>query len=97
MHATEFCPADVTPKLAKAINDLSLRAYLTIGCLDFGRVDIRLDDKGAPHVLEINHPPGIMSDEFEASFVVIAARKNGWTFEKLVNQILSSAITRLKL
>ncbi len=97
MHGTEFCPADVTPKLAKTINDLSKQAYLTIGCQDFGRVDIRLDAKGVPYVLEINHPPGIMSDEFEASFVVIAARKYGWTFEKLVDQILSSAISRLNL
>lgn len=97
MHGTEFCPAIVTTQLAKEINDLSRQAYLTIGCRDFGRVDIRLDAQGTPHVLEINHPPGIMSDEFEASFVVIAARQYGWTFEKLINQILSSAITRLGL
>lgn len=97
MHGTEFCPADVTPELAQMINDLSVRAYLTIGCQDFGRVDIRLDDKGIPHVLEINHPPGMMSDEFEASFVVIAARKYGWTFTQLIGKILSAATTRLEL
>lgn len=97
MHGTEFCPADVTPKLAKMINDLSVRAYLTIGCRDFGRVDIRLDANNIPHILEINHPPGIMSDEFESSFVVIAARKAGWSFNQLVEQILNSAIKRLNL
>lgn len=97
MHGTEFCPADVTPQLAKTINDLAKQAYLTIGCRDFGRVDIRIDGKGIPHVLEINHPPGMMSDEFEASFVVIAAHKHGWTFDKLIKQILDSAITRLRL
>lgn len=97
MHGTEFCPADVTLKLAKAMNDLATQSYLTIGCQDFGRVDIRLDAKGVPHVLEINHPPGIMSDEFEASFVVIAARAAGLTFDALIGQILDSAITRNKL
>ena len=97
MYGTEFCPADVTPKLAKTINELAKQAYLTIGCRDFGRVDIRLDSMGVPHVLEINHPPGMMSDEFEASFVVIAARKYGWEFEKLINQILNAASTRLGL
>ncbi len=95
MHATEFCPAVVTPKLGKSINDLAIRAYQSIGCLDFGRVDIRLDDKGTPFVLEINHPPGLMSDPFESSFFVIAGRAAGLTFPVLIGQILDSASTRL--
>jgi D-alanine-D-alanine ligase len=97
MLSTEFCPAVVTPKLAKAINSLALSAYQTIGCLDFGRVDIRLDDQSIPYVMEINHPPGLMSDPFESSFFVIAARAAGLTFPELIGRILNSAITRLKL
>jgi D-alanine-D-alanine ligase len=97
MHATEFCPAIVTPKLEIAINNLALSAYQTIGCQDFGRVDIRLDDKGVPHVLEINHPPGLMSDPFESSFLIIAARAAGLTFPELIGRILDAATTRLGL
>jgi len=97
MHATEFCPALITPKLAKQINNLAVVAYKTIGCQDFGRVDIRLDDKGIPAVIEINHPPGMMSDPNESSFFTIAAKAQGWTFAELIGRILKTATTRLKL
>jgi D-alanine-D-alanine ligase len=97
MHETEFCPAPLTKKLKKEIEDLAVRAYTAIGCLDFGRLDIRLDDKGHAHVLEINHPPGLMSDPNESSFFTISARAHGWDFPTLIGNILNSAITRLKL
>lgn len=97
MHETEFCPASLTPKLKKEIEDLSIAAYSAIGCLDFGRLDIRLDAQGVPHVLEINHPPGLMSDSNESSFFTISARTYGWDFPTLIGRILDAAITRLKL
>lgn len=97
MLETEFCPAIVTPKLGHAITTLATRAYQTIGCQDFGRVDIRLDAKGVPHVMEINHPPGLMSDPFESSFFVIAGRAAGLSFPALIGQILDAASTRLGL
>jgi D-alanine-D-alanine ligase len=97
MHSTEFCPAVVTPKLEKEINKLAGAAYQTIGCLDFGRVDIRLDDKDVPHVLEINHPPGLMSDPDESSFFTIAGRAAGLTFPQTIGRILRSALTRLDM
>lgn len=97
MLATEFCPAVVTPKLGETIADLATRAYQTIGCQDFGRVDIRLDAKGTPHVMEINHPPGLMSDPFESSFFVIAGRAAGLSFPQLIGRILDSATSRLGL
>lgn len=97
MHATEFCPAKIPKSLARQINALAKASYLSIGCLDFGRVDIRLDAKGVPHVLEINHPPGLMSDPHESSFFVIAGRAAGLSFPQLIGSILNATIERLKL
>lgn len=97
MHETEFCPAPLTPQLKSKITNLAKHAYTTIGCLDFGRLDIRLDQSGIPHVLEINHPPGLMSDPNESSFFTISARVHGWDFPTLINQILKTAIERLQL
>lgn len=97
MQKTEFCPAIVTPKLEKTIGNLAISAYQTIGCRDFGRVDIRLDEGGVPHVMEINHPPGLMSDPFESSFFVIAGRAAGLTFTQIIASILTAAIRRLAL
>lgn len=95
MDATESCPAKLTKTLEKQILDLATRAYQTIGCLDFGRVDIRLGKDGKPSVMEINHPPGLMSDPEESSFFTIAARAKCWDFDTLIGKILHSAIKRL--
>lgn len=97
MHATEFCPAVINKRLETKIIDLSKAAYLAIGCRDFGRLDIRLDDHDEPYVLEINHPPGLMSDPEESSFFTISARTYGWDFATLIQNILNSAIKRLNL
>lgn len=94
---TEFCPAPLTPKLEDTINALALSAYKTIGCRDFGRVDLRMDGQGQVYVMEINHPPGLMSDPEESSFFTIAARVHGWSFEKLIDQIIKCATKRLNL
>lgn len=97
MHDTEFCPAPLTKSLEKEIINLAKSAYLAIGCRDFGRLDIRLDSSGKPHVLEINHPPGLMSDPNESSFFTIAARVYGWDFTKTIGEILHTASSRLGL
>ena len=97
MTKTEFCPAPVTNKLAKEINQAALSAYHTIGCLDFGRVDLRLGADGKVYVMEINHPPGLMSDINESSFFTIAGRAAGFTFPQMMGKILDAAILRLSL
>lgn len=96
MHSTEFCPAILTPNLKSQIEQLAKYAYTTIGCCDFGRLDIRLDDKGVPHVMEINHPPGLMSDPNESSFFTIAARAAGLNFNQLIGKIIATTLKRLK-
>ena len=96
MDSTEICPARLTEDLKTNIISLAKNAYLTIGCQDFGRLDIRLDDNNIPYVLEINHPPGLMSDPNESSFFTISARSQGWDFNTLIGNILKSAISRLK-
>ena len=97
MEETEFCPAKVSKSLEKTLIKAARDAYQTIGCRDFGRVDLRLDDKGHVYVLEINHPPGLMSDPHESSFFTIAGRALGLDFNALVGRILSAATTRLAL
>lgn len=94
---TEFCPAKVDKKLEKEIITLAKTAYLAIGCRDWGRVDLRLGRDGKVYVLEINHPPGLMSDPNESSFFTIAARAKGWDLEKLLKEIIDRAVKRIGL
>ncbi|MBP9669800.1 hypothetical protein KBD75_00150 [Candidatus Woesebacteria bacterium] len=95
MLATEFCPAVLDLVTEAEINNLSKQAFLSIGARDFARVDLRMDANGKVYVMEINHPPGLMSDPNESSFFTIAGRAAGLTFAQMIGRILDSAITRL--
>jgi D-alanine-D-alanine ligase len=52
-----ICPAKVEPRLAELISDTAMKAFRTVGGWGYGRVDIRLDEEGLPHVLEVNCNP----------------------------------------
>lgn len=52
-------PADVSPGLARRIDDLAGRAFDIIGCRDYARIDFRVDEAGHPFVLEVNPNPCI--------------------------------------
>lgn len=42
-----------------AVRKIAMRAYRSIRCTDYARVDLRLDKQGIPWVLEVNTLPGI--------------------------------------
>lgn len=65
----------------------SLRAFDTIGCRGWGRVDLMVDRDGAPYFLEVNTSPG-MTDH---SLVPMAARHAGISFDELCVRILALA------
>jgi len=54
-------PADLPPRLAKKVGELAVKAYRTVGCRDYARVDFRIRN-GKPYILEVNPNPEI-SDE----------------------------------
>jgi len=65
----------------------SLRAFDTLGCRGWGRVDLMVDRAGAPYFLEVNTSPG-MTDH---SLVPMAARHAGIPFDELCVRILALA------
>lgn len=52
-------PAEVTPELQAAISGLCIRAFEMVGCRDYARVDLRLDQQEQPYILEVNPNPCI--------------------------------------
>lgn len=87
------CPAKISDDLKKKLQDYSVRAYRSVGCRDFGRVDFRVDDSGQPYVLEINPYPSLGPDDVFNIF----PQSMGSTYEETVNKILHFALERTGL
>jgi len=85
------CPAQLEAKVLKKIADFSLRAFDTLGCRDFARLDFRLDQKGVPCFLEINPLPGLNP---KSSDLPIMAYKMGWNYQGLISSVLNAALER---
>ena len=77
--------------LKNKLSELALQAYLTIGCRDLGRLEIRLDKNGNPQLLEINPIVGLHPTH--ASLPIIATQ-TGLSYEELIAEILDHAISR---
>lgn len=89
------CPADAGEPLEKKLRDISLRAFLALACRDWCRVDIRLDAKGEPNILELNPVPGLLPRPEDNSCLPAAARAAGISYRELINMVLESALKRL--
>jgi D-alanine-D-alanine ligase len=88
------CPARVDRRLQLAIEDVALRAYRVLGCRDWSRVDVRLDDRGVPNVVEVNPLPGILPNPQDNSCLPKAARAAGMSYDALIQSALVAAAKR---
>jgi D-alanine-D-alanine ligase len=88
------CPAEVDGEMGGAIEDTAKRAFNALGVRDWCRIDMRLDSKGTPKVLELNPLPGILPDPKQNSCFPKAARAEGMDFTTLVNTVVQVARKR---
>ena len=83
------CPSGLGDEDEHAIGQLARRAFDSLGCSGWGRVDIMRDaDSGRFEVLEVNTSPGMTSH----SLVPMAAAAVGIDFENLVVRILNASL-----
>lgn len=83
---------DIPTALQAELSQIALASWRTLGCRDGGRVDLRLDEQGAPHVLELNTLPGMHHWD---SDLPIIARHQGMDFTALMDEILIHAMKRM--
>lgn len=89
--ATEaIYPAELDGELKSKIEKITTKAYLEIGCRDYGRIDLRLRNDGKIYILEVNANPDI---SVEAG-LDRAARTAGMTYNKLICEIANYALAR---
>ena len=87
------CPAQgLTPELAAHIEDIALRAFRAIGCRDYARVDMRLDETGEPYILEVNPNPDLADGCAYAQCV----RASGRTYSQAIQEIVGFALARAR-
>ena len=84
------CPARLPEDTLNKMEQFSLRAFKTLSCRDFSRVDFRISRDGTPYFIEINPLPGLGS----YSDLVIMALKLGWAYEALIGAVLDAALER---
>ena len=83
-----LCPCGLAPEREKEIQYLSLKAFESLGCKGWGRVDVMVDVNGNFQLLEVNTVPGMTSH----SLVPMAARAAGMDFNALVVEILAATL-----
>lgn len=80
------------PKLVKKLSKLAKKSFRALGARDYGRIDIRLDQKGKPQFLEANLVPGLNP---KLSYFTKAYKHfNGNDYGKMVDHIVSVAMAR---
>ncbi|HEY4469213.1 MAG TPA: D-alanine--D-alanine ligase [Klebsiella sp.] len=82
-----FCPGFEDPACESEIRVLVQKAWDSLGCEGWGRIDVMLDSDGQFYLLEANTSPGMTSH----SLVPMAARQAGMSFSQLVVRILDLA------
>lgn len=86
---TDFIiPAPLPKKVYSQVQKIALSAYHALGCRHFARVDMIVNKKNKPYLLEVNTIPGMTA----TSLLPQAAAKRGISFDNLVLKILKLAI-----
>ena len=88
------CPAPLSRGLARQIEETVLAAYHALRCRDWARIDIRLDARGVPHILEVNPLPGVLPDPAMNSCFPKAARAAGMDYGSMIRGVLRAGAVR---
>src|SRR6266581_2858029 len=85
-------PARIPEAAREASSEAAGRAFTVLGCSGMGRVDIIVDGKGTPWMLEVNTVPGLT----ELSLLPDAARAAGISFDELCQRLVDHAVGRFQ-
>jgi D-alanine-D-alanine ligase len=96
-HSKDFysmepvCPAEgLGDEVEARIRDVAVAAYRVMGCRDYARIDMRVDDKGQPFILEVNPNP----DLADGSAYMMCAEQSGRSYAQTLLEITKMALSR---
>jgi len=85
-----FIPARLEAGTIKQVQDLAVKVHKLLRCRDVSRVDMIVDEKLGPQVLELNTSPGMT----ETSLLPMSAAEAGIDFPELVERLVGFALAR---
>ena len=83
-----ICPSGLDKDQENEIKKISVNCFNILKCKGWGRVDIIIDKKKNPWIIEINTVPGMTTH----SLVPMAAKENNINFNELVLKILDTSL-----
>lgn len=86
-----LCPAPISTAFSLQLQELAIRAHISVGALDVSRVDFRCDAEGNPNLLEINSLPGLTPD---FSDLCVIGKAEGINYRELILEILYLGASR---
>lgn len=96
-HSKDFysmdsvCPAqDLDPETEEHIREVARGAFIAMGCRDYARIDMRVDDDGDIYILEVNPNPDLV----EGTAYVQCAAASGRTYSQAICAIAQMAVDR---
>lgn len=81
------CPCSLDEELEQYVRDISLKAFKVVGCKDWGRVDLLLDENNDIWILDLNTIPGMT----EHSLIPKSALVLGLSFDDVVLKVLEGS------
>jgi D-alanine-D-alanine ligase len=84
------CPAVVSPRLARRIDEICQAAFVAVGACDYARVDLRVDADEQPYVIEVNPNPCISP----TAGLALSAKIAGLDYDALIRRIVENAESR---
>ena len=84
-ETTFLQPKDLSHDQLKNLYDSAIKAFSSIGCRGWGRVDFIMDSKASFYLIEINTVPGMTGH----SLFPLSAKNAGLSFEQVVKRILN--------
>jgi D-alanine-D-alanine ligase len=91
------CPAEISADLKRKIEHVVTRTCAILRIRDWCRIDVRLDEKGEPNILEVNPLPGILPKPEDNSCLPKAARTVGYSYSDLIHRVVDEAAKRCGL
>jgi D-alanine-D-alanine ligase len=91
------CPAPIPAALKAKIEAVVKDTCRILRIKDWCRIDVRLDERGEPNILEVNPLPGILPKPEDNSCLPKAARTAGYNYEELILRVADEAAARYGL